>query len=77
MSKPKAAVSHRQRLFKELRTDLNAARAYLAASIEGADPRVLFAALRTVQALLGYCPQRLGKAIRAGQLIAVDEHGKT
>ena len=48
MSKPKAAVSHRERLIAELRTDPKAARAYLAAAIEDSDPRVLLAALRTV-----------------------------
>jgi probable addiction module antidote protein len=47
MRKLKATVLHRERLIEELR-DPRLARAYLAAAIEDADPRVLLAALRTV-----------------------------
>jgi DNA-binding phage protein len=47
MKKPKAAVSHRERLIDELRANPKAARAYLAAAIEDADRRTLRVALRT------------------------------
>ena len=46
MSKPKAAVSHRERLIEALCTDPKAKRAYLAATIEDSDPRVHKSALK-------------------------------
>lgn len=48
MSRLKAAVSHRERLVEELRSDPKLAREYLVAAIEDDDPRVLLSALRTV-----------------------------
>ena len=48
MSRTRGAVSHRDRLIEELRTDPRLATEYLKAAIDDEDPRVLLAALRTV-----------------------------
>lgn len=53
MNRSKAAVSHRERLIDELRSDPRLAREYLAVAIEDEDPRVLLMALRTVAESLG------------------------
>ena len=46
------SVSHRKRVVEELRSDPRLAAEYLRAAVADGDPRVFFAALRTVNRVL-------------------------